>query len=206
MFTGEIRNQIDRIWDAFWSGGIANPLEVIEQSTYLLFLKRLDELETAEELKTNREKKPMKKRFFPAGKDKKGRPYHDFRWSRFKNLREQLNDNLRSPPTGSHGVSPTSSKWVAATGHGWQPSNFFGRIARTSDVKIPPPRLNLLASAARLTDSVKYTNLEGPMLSRFQVIPPPVNNPTPEVNYPCSQYRLVSLVLCQTQRGAFPQA
>jgi len=31
MLTGEIRNQIDRIWDAFWSGGIANPLEVIEQ-------------------------------------------------------------------------------------------------------------------------------------------------------------------------------
>ena len=37
MLTGEIRNQIDRIWDAFWSGGISNPLEVIEQITYLLF-------------------------------------------------------------------------------------------------------------------------------------------------------------------------
>jgi hypothetical protein len=32
MITGEIKNQIDRIWDAFWSGGISNPLEVIEQS------------------------------------------------------------------------------------------------------------------------------------------------------------------------------
>jgi hypothetical protein len=31
MLTGDIRNQIDRIWDAFWSGGISNPLEVIEQ-------------------------------------------------------------------------------------------------------------------------------------------------------------------------------
>ena len=61
MLTGEIRNQIDRIWDAFWSGGISNPLEVIEQITYLLFLKRLDEQETAEELKANREKKPMQK-------------------------------------------------------------------------------------------------------------------------------------------------
>ena len=38
MLTGDIRNQIDRIWDAFWSGGISNPLEVIEQITYLLFL------------------------------------------------------------------------------------------------------------------------------------------------------------------------
>jgi hypothetical protein len=33
VLTGELRNQIDRIWDAFWSGGIANPLEVLEQLT-----------------------------------------------------------------------------------------------------------------------------------------------------------------------------
>ena len=44
MLTGDIRNQIDRIWDAFWSGGISNPLEVIEQITYLLFIRRLDDL------------------------------------------------------------------------------------------------------------------------------------------------------------------
>ena len=46
MLTGDIKNQIDRIWDAFWSGGISNPLEVIEQITYLLFLRRLDDLHT----------------------------------------------------------------------------------------------------------------------------------------------------------------
>lgn len=34
MLTGDIRSQIDRIWDAFWSGGISNPPEVIEQITY----------------------------------------------------------------------------------------------------------------------------------------------------------------------------
>lgn len=43
MLTGEVRNQVDKIWDAFWSGGISNPMEVIEQMTYLLFIKRLDE-------------------------------------------------------------------------------------------------------------------------------------------------------------------
>src|SRR6266487_4754911 len=42
MITGNIRNQVDALWNAFWSGGIANPLEVIEKITYLLFLKRLD--------------------------------------------------------------------------------------------------------------------------------------------------------------------
>jgi len=85
MLTGEIRSQIDQIWNAFWSGGISNPLEVIEQITYLLFLKRLDEQEIAEELKANREKKPMQKRFFPEGKDGKKRSFQDYRWNRFKN-------------------------------------------------------------------------------------------------------------------------
>src|SRR5438876_7909410 len=86
MVAGEIRSQIDRIWDTFWSGGISNPLEVIEQITYLLFLKRLDEQETAEELKANQTKKPMQKRFFPEGKDSKKRRYQDYRWKNFKNF------------------------------------------------------------------------------------------------------------------------
>jgi type I restriction enzyme M protein len=86
MLTGELRNQIDRIWDAFWSGGISNPLEVIEQITYLLFLRRLDDLHTLEENKAGRLKRPIERRVFPAGKDPKKRPYDDLRWSRFKNF------------------------------------------------------------------------------------------------------------------------
>src|SRR5438093_3900357 len=86
MLTGEIRNQIDRIWDAFWAGGIANPLEVIEQITYLLFIRRLDDLHTLEENKANRLKKLMERRVFPEGKDNRDRPYEDFRWSRFKHF------------------------------------------------------------------------------------------------------------------------
>jgi type I restriction enzyme M protein len=86
MLTGEIRSQIDSIWNAFWSGGISNPLEVIEQITYLLFLRRLDDLHTLEENKANRLKKPMERRIFPEGQDGKGRDYNDLRWSRFKNF------------------------------------------------------------------------------------------------------------------------
>lgn len=86
MLTGEIRNQIDRIWDQFWSGGISNPLEVIEQITYLLFLRRLDELQTLEELKATRFKKPIERRIFPEGADTRGRAFADLRWSRFKNM------------------------------------------------------------------------------------------------------------------------
>src|SRR5438067_7308490 len=86
MITGDIKNQIDRIWDSFWSGGISNPLEVIEQITYLLFLLRLNDLHTLEENKANRLKKPTEHRVFPPGKDSKKRPYEDFRWSRFKHF------------------------------------------------------------------------------------------------------------------------
>ena len=86
MITGDIRNQIDRIWDSFWSGGISNPLEVIEQITYLLFIRRLDDMHTLEENKANRLKKPMERRIFPEGEDARKRPYEDFRWSRFKHF------------------------------------------------------------------------------------------------------------------------
>ncbi len=86
MLNGEIRSKIDALWNAFWTGGISNPLEVIEQITYLLFLKRLDDLHMLEEAKATRLKKPMERRVFPGGKDARGRSYEDFRWSRFKNL------------------------------------------------------------------------------------------------------------------------
>ncbi|MDC1189038.1 type I restriction-modification system subunit M [Flavobacteriales bacterium] len=43
MITGEIKSQVDKIWEAFWTGGISNPLTVIEQFTYLLFLKKMDQ-------------------------------------------------------------------------------------------------------------------------------------------------------------------
>ncbi|MDX1998237.1 MAG: class I SAM-dependent DNA methyltransferase, partial [Thermoanaerobaculia bacterium] len=90
MLTGEIRNQVDKIWDSFWSGGISNPIEVIEQITYLLFLRRLDELHTLEEQKARELKRPMERRIFPEGldreADKGGRPYEELRWSHLKQL------------------------------------------------------------------------------------------------------------------------
>ena len=86
MLTGEIRSQVDRIWNEFWTGGISNPLEVIEQITYLLFLKRLDDIQTLEESKSTRLNQPVERRVFPEGNDPKGRSYEDLRWSRFKNF------------------------------------------------------------------------------------------------------------------------
>ncbi len=50
MLTGKIRNQIDQVWEMFWTGGVANPISVIEQISYLLFIRRLDELQRTAEL------------------------------------------------------------------------------------------------------------------------------------------------------------
>jgi type I restriction enzyme M protein len=77
------------VWNAFWAGGIANPLEVIEQITYLLFMRGLDDLHTLEERKATRLGKPFQRRIFPTGKDKIGKGggiAYDMRWSRLKNI------------------------------------------------------------------------------------------------------------------------
>ena len=88
MITGEIKSQVNQVWNAFWSGGIANPMEVIEQMTYLLFIKRLDELHTAREKKANRLQRDIENPIFPSGKNphsKAGRQYDLLRWSKFRN-------------------------------------------------------------------------------------------------------------------------
>jgi len=89
MVTGELKSQVDKVWNAFWSGGIANPMEVIEQITYLLFIKRLDELQTLKENKANTLGQPIEDPVFPEGTDDSGRrprPFSDLRWSRFQNM------------------------------------------------------------------------------------------------------------------------
>lgn len=78
MITGELRNKIDRIWETFWTGGITNPLDVIEQFTYLLFIKQLDEVETTKEKESNFLGVPFES-MFPGECQK-------YRWSKFKNL------------------------------------------------------------------------------------------------------------------------
>lgn len=83
VITGELKSKVDRVWDAFWSGGISNPLEVIEQITYLLFIRRLDDLQTLEENKARRLKEPVADQTFLPGQE-------DLRWSHFKNLESAL--------------------------------------------------------------------------------------------------------------------
>ena len=87
MLTAELRSQVDKVWNSFWSGGISNPLEIIEQITYLLFLRRLDDLQTLEENKARRLNKSLEQNFFPKGKN-------NLRWSKLKNMAPQEMFNL----------------------------------------------------------------------------------------------------------------
>ena len=77
MITGELKSKVDSIWNTMWSGGISNPLSVIEQLTYLLFIKRLDELHTRKEYKANHTGEPIEEPAFAADQN-------HLRWSRFK--------------------------------------------------------------------------------------------------------------------------
>ena len=79
MLSGELKGQIDKVWEAFWTGGLSNPLTVIEQMTYLLFIRRLDELQTQKEQKANLLKQEIEDPLFLSGE-------YDLRWSRFKDM------------------------------------------------------------------------------------------------------------------------
>jgi type I restriction enzyme M protein len=78
MLTGEVRNKVDKIWTDLWAGGITNPITVIEQLTYLMFIRSLDEKELENESFEAISGQPMPK-IFPQ--DEEGQL---MRWSKFK--------------------------------------------------------------------------------------------------------------------------
>ena len=78
MVTGAIKNKVDKIWTDIWAGGITNPLTVIEQLTYLMFIRSLDEKELATEEFESMAGEKME-HIFPASA-----AGQSMRWSRFK--------------------------------------------------------------------------------------------------------------------------
>lgn len=77
MLTGKIRNQIDQVWTMFWTGGVANPISVIEQISYLLFVRRLDELQRTAERRSQATGLPVTNPTF-------GPDEQELRWNNFK--------------------------------------------------------------------------------------------------------------------------
>ena len=136
MLTGEIRSQVDRVWDAFWSGGIANPLEVIEQLTYLLFIKRLDELHTVREAKANRLQQPIEEPVFSDDQQ-------ELRWSRFKNF-----DPKTMYRVITEGVFPFMKEL------GGDGDSAFALHMKDARFTLPPEKAGLLAKVVDMIDGV----------------------------------------------------
>lgn len=79
MLTGKLKNQVDEIWLEFYTGGLTNPISVIEQFTYLLFIRRLDEIHASREKQALLLDASIEKPIFSSEQD-------SYRWSKFKNL------------------------------------------------------------------------------------------------------------------------
>ncbi|WOD44189.1 type I restriction-modification system subunit M [Hwangdonia lutea] len=87
MITGQLKSQIDQIWNTFWTGGISNTITIVEQLTYLIFIKDLDETETRNELKAKRGFK-----YTPIFGDNQ----KDFRWKNLKEMDVNARHNVFS--------------------------------------------------------------------------------------------------------------
>ena len=94
MITGDLKNKVDSIWDTLWTGGITSPITVLEQITYLMFMKLLDDNQLKQEANANVLGVPLKEenKVFKCGKwiieDDKGEEidsveYQKLRWSEF---------------------------------------------------------------------------------------------------------------------------
>jgi type I restriction enzyme M protein len=77
MLSNELKSKINKLWDKFWSRGITNPITAIEQISYLLFMRRIDDADTLEKAKATFDEKEYKSIF--EGQE-------DCRWSHFSKL------------------------------------------------------------------------------------------------------------------------
>ncbi|MGH7285006.1 MAG: type I restriction-modification system subunit M [Polyangiaceae bacterium] len=131
MITGKLKNDIDKLWEEFWTGGITNPLTVIEQISFLMFSRLLDVNETRNEARAARTKKPFKAVFGP--KEQK------LRWSHFRHVKaEEMLKVVRD------GVFPHFRKLNGGT--------TFGEYMEDAQLMIQKP--SLLVSAVSMIEAL----------------------------------------------------
>ena len=125
----KLRSQVDSLWDKFWTGGLANPLDAIEQFSYLLFLKQLEDRENAAE----RQAKRKGERYQP-------KIQKEMRWSYWSQLKaEEALSHLKLK------VFPNIVKLADET-------SSFGQYMKNAECKINRP--NLLIEACRMIDEM----------------------------------------------------
>lgn len=141
MITGELRSQVDKIWEAFWNGGIANPLSVIEQFTFLLFIRRLDERQITEEKKANLIGKELTNPIFTNDQA-------ELRWNSFKNKDPETMFDLFTKTTDKRPLTVFDHMKEVGDSVG-----VFAQYMKGATFMIPTPRL--LDKVVQQIDQIK---------------------------------------------------
>jgi type I restriction enzyme M protein len=140
MIIGELKSQVDKIWLAFAAGGLANPLTVIEQFTYLLFIRRLDETQLLEEKKANMIGTSIENPIFTEEQT-------DLRWNRLKDKDPETMFDLFTKPQGDQPTVFEHMKELNGK------AGAFSRYMKGATFMIPSPRL--LDQVVQMIDKIK---------------------------------------------------
>jgi type I restriction enzyme M protein len=153
MLTGQIRNDIDKLWEKFWTGGITNPLTVIEQISYLMFARMLDMQEEVAERKAARTKKEFDRLFpdTPQGQL--------LRWKNFKNKGgKDLHQHLKKkvfPFFAKLGKRSDEEDGLGKKGTAIQALGHIGEYMQDADLEIKNE--SVLVSAVEMVDKLPLT-------------------------------------------------
>lgn len=146
MIVGKTKSDVDKLWEACWTGGITNPINVIEQINYLLFIRRLDDMETLAERLSNRTGKPMERRIFPENQQ-------HLRWSQFRHLK---------PDSMFKVVQSEVFPFIKGLGNSQdeQETNVSTFSKTLADANFMIPKASLLASAVELISGLDLDNAD----------------------------------------------
>lgn len=136
MTQTDLKSKIDKVWLAFHSGGLTNPLQVIEQITYLLFIKRLDELQYLKEDEANLTGKPIENPIYKEDE-------YSLRWSRIKDLAPE---EMYKTFTADKGAFQFMKDYGGK-------SESFNKFMKGATFMIPTPRL--LAQVVDMLEELK---------------------------------------------------
>ena len=140
MITGELKSQVDKIWESFWTGGVSNPLTVIEQFTYLLFIKRLDDRQTTMDKQANMLGEEVEEPIYTEDQQ-------ELRWQNFKNNDPEEIFNLFNKVKDGELNVFEHMKQVGAKG------GVFAEQMKGASFMIPTPRL--LDQVIQMIDKIK---------------------------------------------------
>lgn len=154
MLTGQLRNDIDKLWEKFWTGGITNPLTVIEQISYLMFARMLDMQEEVAERKAARSGKDFD-RLFPNTKEGQA-----LRWKNFKEMGsgKELHKHLKTnvyPYFAKLGKKSDDRDGLGKKGSALAALGHIGEYMQDADLEIKNE--SVLTSAVAMVDKLPLT-------------------------------------------------